>query len=737
MQLIIDLVKRQEVQTRSPTPSDVTVEANHSELDAMCKPDFSATTETGHTPLHLAAILGHAEFVQVLVANACSMGVPLNQVDSLSLTPLHSALSCMPGNNSNTWCSIVECLLKGGAKANTQIRYPDNVHVYATPLTQACAGGHFEQVHQLLHFGAKDAKHDALNLCLQQGNSPVLVELLSHLISCKAGQYSILWYNSTFSGTINPSWMADALIRCWTRMKQQEGAHISVGVAYELEMAVTKVDLSNCGLRCLPIEVFQFPNLEILAADSNELTCLPVVPGHIATATTDEYQSDPPLAQSGWRCLSLQQLSLKQNSLSLLPQCLFQLPLLMTLDVSHNQLTMLPENIWIAPQLHRCICSNNRLASLPSNESLHLNQAVITSQTSEVVNMQSAFPRLPSFIADSTTYQMQTAKEKQIHIRSSQSYLDVTICRGWGVDGQGRTHQSLPTSHLPSDDLQERLVKLHPFIAFEAGQQEARSSKYLGIRLLNLANNRLTYLPRDLPCLCPNLKDLDVSGNQLSFVNLPYGLPRTLESLTLNGNKLTHLTCCKVAPELHFCTMPHRVEQSGESETRIPDGPSYCCKHSTSKLQWLTNLKVKSCDLVQLDLCCSQEVEPADHSHSHSGSQQAAAGSVHKGDKVLSEASESKLVSVAVVCPALQYLHLSGNQLSEVPASVLSLTQLVSLNLSHNPGIIHLPRELGGLRKLREVHVEGLSLIFPPMELLGQGSVSHDIITYLQFLYQQ
>ena len=737
MQLIIDLVKRQEVQTRSPAPDDVTVEANHYELDAMYKPDFRATTETGHTPLHLAAILGHAEFVQILVANAHSMEVPLNHVDYLSLTPLHSALSCMPSNNSNPWCSIVECLLKGGAKADTQIRNPDNVRVFATPLAQACAGGHFEQVHQLLHFGAKDAKYDAINLCLQQDNNPVLVELLSHLISCKDGQYSILWNYCAFPGTINPSWMADALIRCWTRMKQQEGAFISVGVAYELEMAVTKVDLSNCGLRYLPIEVFQFPNLEVLAADSNELTCLPVEPSHIATTTTDEYQWDPALAQSGWRCLNLEQLSLKQNSLSLLPQCLFQLPLLTILDVSHNQLTMLPDNIWIAPQLQRCICSNNRLALLPSNQSLHLNQAVITSQTSEVVNMQSAFPRLPSFIAGSTTYQMQTAEEKQINIRSSQSYLDVTISRGWGASGQGHTHHSLPTSHLPPDDLQERLVKLHPFIVFEASQQEARSSEYLGIRFLDLANNRLTYLPPDLPCLCPNLKDLDASNNQLSFVNLPYGLPRTLCSLTLNGNKLTHFTCCNVSPELHFCTMPHSVDQSGESEARKPDGPSYCRKHSTSKLQWLTGLKVKSCDLVQVDLCCPQEVEPADHSHSHSGSQQTATGSVQKGDNISSEASEPQLVSANVVCPALQYLHLSGNQLSEVPASVLSLTQLVSLHLSHNPGIIHLPRELGGLRKLREVHVEGLSLIFPPMELLGQGSVSHDIITYLQFLYQQ
>lgn len=663
------------------------------------------------------------------------MGIPLNQVDSLCLTPLHSALCCMPSSNNTAWCSIVDCLLKGGAKADTHIRFPDNVHTFSTPIAQACAGSHFDQVHQLLHFGAKDAKHDALNLCLQQDNSPVLVHLLSHLISCEDGQYSILWHHSAFPGAINPSWMADALICNWMWKTQQDAAQINNRVAYQLEMAVTKVDLSNCRLQCLPIEVFQFPSLVVLAAESNELTSLPVAHSHNATAA-DESQGDLPLAQSTWRCLNLQHLSLKKNNLSLLPRCLFQLPFLMTLDVSHNQLTTLPDNMWIAPQLQRCYCNNNLLACLPSNQSLYLNQAVITGQTSEVVHMRSASSRMPSFVADSTTYAVQTCKKQQLNISSSQTYLDITISRSWGADGRGQTHQTPSSSHSPPDSLQERLVKLHPSLVFEAGQQEARSSEFLGIRILLLSSNRLTHLPPDLPCLCPNLNELDVSGNQLSFVNLPYGLPRTLTSLTLNGNKFADLACCKVTPDFHFCTMPHRVDQSGEDEGTFPDGPSYCRNHSASKLHWLTSLKVKSCDLVRLDLCCPQEVEPADHAHSHSGSEQVA-GNVRKGDKGLSESSESQLVSADVVCPALQYLYLNGNQLSEVPASVLSLTDLVSLHLSYNSGIIHLPRELGGLRKLREVHVEGLSLIFPPMELLGRGTVSHDIITYLQFLHQQ
>ena len=736
LQLVIDLAKRQEAQcqTPSPAPTDVTADTNHSERTAICKPAFSASTETGHTPLHLAAILGHAEFVQVLVANASSMEVPLNQADCLHLTPLHSAIACMPADNNTAWCSVVECLLKGGAKADSHIHRPDNVHMYATPLAQACAGGHFDQVHQLLHFGAKDAKRDALNLCLQQDNSPVLVQLLSRLISYEAGRYSILWQYSAFPGVINPSWMADALICNWIRMTQPESAQISIGMAFQLENAVTKVDLSNCGLRRLPIEVFQFPNMEVLAADSNELTSLPLVTSPIATAT-DEPQWDPPLAQSGWACLNLQRLTLKKNNLTHLPQCLFQLPLLATLEVSYNQLTTLPNNVWIAPKLQQCSCSNNLLASLPSNQSLYLNQTVITSQNSEVAQVRSA-SRSSFFVVDSTTYPVQAAKERQLNISESQSYLDTTISSSWGTDGQGQPRQSPLSSRSPPAGVQDRLVQLHPSLVFEDSQQEARSSECLGILRLLLANNRLMHLPPDLPCLCPNLEKLDLSGNQLSFVNLPYGLPRTLSSLMLNGNKLTDLSCCKVTPELHFCTMPHGVEQPSEEEARAPAGLYYCHTHSSSKLHRLTSLWVRSCDLAHLDLCCPQEADLADHTHSHSGSQEAAGG-VRKRDKSASEGSESQLTSADVMCPVLRDLYLSGNRLQEVPASVLSLTHLVSLHLSHNSGIIHLPRELGGLRKLREVHVEGLSLIFPPMELLGRNSVSHDIVTYLQFLYQQ
>ena len=739
LQFIIELVKRQEARCHSPspTPDDGTMENGSSEVDAICNPNFNAAMETGHTPLHLAAALGHAEFVQVLVANASSMKIPLNAVDSLRLTSLHLAISCMPTNENTAWCSVVGCLLKGGAKADSHIPSPDNVRMFATPLAQACAGGHFDQVRQLLDFGAKDAKRDALNLSLQQKDSPVLVPLLSRLISSEGGhpsKYSILWQSSSFPGSIDPRWIADALIANW--MTQQKSTQISAGVAFQLEMAVTKVDLSNCCLQLLPIQVFQFPNLQVLAADGNELTSLPLKPNAVAMATEEPW--DPPLTQSGWCCLNLQRLTLKKNRLTHLPKCLFQLPNLLSLEVSHNQLTTLPDNVWIAPQLQRCFCEHNLIAFLPSNQSLFLNQAAIADLNSEVLQVRSSSSRFSSFVVVSTTYSLEASREKRLPISESQGYLDVELSQSWGSDVQGQKHKPPSARRSPPEALQDRLVELHPYVVFETGQQDTRSSEYLGIRILHLANNRLTCLPQDLPCLCPNLEDLDLSNNQLPFLNLPFGLPRTLTTLTLNGNSLTNLACCKVTPELHFCTMPHSVEHVSENEEggRASADSYYCHTHSASKLLRLNSLKVRSCDLISLDLCCPREAGQVDHTHSRSGSQEASVG-VRKEDKVASDGSELQLTSADSVCPTLQYLYLNGNHLTEVPESVLVLTHLISLHLSHNPGIIHLPRELGRLRELREVHVEGLSLIFPPMDLLGQGTVSHDIITYLQFLFQQ
>ena len=60
----------------------------------------------------------------------------------------------------------------------------------------------------------------------------------------------------------------------------------------------------------------------------------------------------------------------------------------------------------------------------------------------------------------------------------------------------------------------------------------------------------------------------------------------------------------------------------------------------------------------------------------------------------------------------LVQLDLSHNRLGEVPECVCSLRQLESLNLSHNRGIKKIPYEIGGLKMLKILSLDGLPYVY-------------------------
>ncbi|MGH0115805.1 UNVERIFIED_CONTAM: hypothetical protein FKN15_046990 [Acipenser sinensis] len=106
------------------------------------------SNQDGFTPLHVAALHGHAPLVSLLIGK----GANINAQNAQSAMPLH--LACQ-----NSHLQVVTSLLECNAKLNKKDHFGN------TPLIHACLRGHLETAMVLLESGA------SLNVANSQGNT--------------------------------------------------------------------------------------------------------------------------------------------------------------------------------------------------------------------------------------------------------------------------------------------------------------------------------------------------------------------------------------------------------------------------------------------------------------------------------------------------------------------------------------------------------------------------------------
>ena len=82
----------------------------------------------------------------------------------------------------------------------------------------------------------------------------------------------------------------------------------------------------------------------------------------------------------------------------------------------------------------------------------------------------------------------------------------------------------------------------------------------------------------------------------------------------------------------------------------------------------------------------------------------------------------------SAVAPTLKNLNISHNQFRTVPHCVCSFVGLTTLNIANNPRIRSLPSELGRLKSLLNLNLDGLNLKFPPRSV---RVTTADCIRYL------
>ena len=82
----------------------------------------------------------------------------------------------------------------------------------------------------------------------------------------------------------------------------------------------------------------------------------------------------------------------------------------------------------------------------------------------------------------------------------------------------------------------------------------------------------------------------------------------------------------------------------------------------------------------------------------------------------------------STVAPTLKNLNISNNQFRKVPHCVCSFVGLLTLNIANNSNIRSLQPELGRLRNLLNLNLDGLNLKYPPRSVRGMTA---DCIRYL------
>ena len=87
-----------------------------------------------------------------------------------------------------------------------------------------------------------------------------------------------------------------------------------------------------------------------------------------------------------------------------------------------------------------------------------------------------------------------------------------------------------------------------------------------------------------------------------------------------------------------------------------------------------------------------------------------------------------KTIPNSAVAPYLKNMNISGNKFHTVPHCVCSFIGLTTLNIAYNTDILSLPSELGRLKNLLNLNLDGLNLIYPPKNV---RITTADCIRYL------
>ncbi len=319
----------------------------------------------------------------------------------------------------------------------------------------------------------------------------------------------------------------------------------------------------------------------------------------------------------GWRCPDLQTLNLSNNLFMMIHPNIFQLPNLSKLIMSGNRISEVPMEMWTAPLLKHLELNGNMIHELPCPDPVpRSSQSIFAS----ILGPPRADNGLQSF---------------------RRGYISYDVCS-------------------PED--------LH------------RSQIGFALNFLDVSENRLSCIPKGLPCLAPLLHTLKLAHNAITNLGTFSMYPSLLQTLEVSSNGITM-----------------GIEPSSEAmedecfQTQLVEGRVHCSHYdhrnlSTLKFLYLCNNRIE-------DLQIEYQNAEVELENSQGGSD----------DEAVIEKDPPGLHY-----PKLQTLKISNNALVRFPKDIHRLTKLRELVVSGNQRITDFPPGLHKLTSLFTFQCNGV-----------------------------
>ncbi|XP_022251317.1 leucine-rich repeat-containing protein 40-like isoform X2 [Limulus polyphemus] len=460
------------------------------------------------------------------------------------------------------------------------------------------------------------------------------------------------------------------------KITPEEGQQLSLvmdetdGQRWWDQVVLNKLILASNKLSTISSEISNLVDLTVLDVHDNQLTSLPDTLGDLLALTKLSLGHNhlQTLPKNIFYLKELHSLFLQYNQIEVLEEDIGQLTLLEHLDLSYNRLRSIPYTLGYLTHLWKLNLSNNKLKFLPP----------------EVGNMcalrclditHNALTKLPDEIGS-------LSKLEQLFVRHNQ-----LVC--------------LP--FLKSCTSLKELQAGNNRIT-EVPQELLETIK--SVKILDLRDNKISTLPEEITIL-QELERLDLSNNSLSSGKVLNNIPEELvkkaaeeevTSINLSKNALTDISPC-------LDILASKVSELNLAFNKFSSLPQLVGNFSKLLYLDLRNNQLGDLPLELSKLSTLREL-------------------------YLCNNRFEKIPTVVFTFDKLEILFASDNRITSI--NVLGLTKLPILTVLdlRNNNITNVPPELGNLRQLRSLVLEGNPFRNPRPAILAKGTPA--LLNYLR-----
>lgn len=510
------------------------------------------------------------------------------------------------------------------------------------------------------------------------------------------------------------------------------------------------IDFSSNQLQEIPTEIEMFESLETFILQDNSLLSLPSTLGNLKRLRKLNLSRNKlkELPDEFYNLLELEWLSLAHNSLEKLDKKLSDFVLLRHLDLSYNCLLKLPAGLGFLVRLTDLDLSNNKLIQLPPDivNMRGLKKLDVT------YNELKAIPKIGDMRRLELLFAQHNNIEELPDVEGSESIQEMYFGNNYIKIVPPEFFENL--HHLKILDLRDNQI----------GEIPKNVAMLQSLIRLDLTNNDLDSLPSTLSLL-PHLQNLQLEGNKLKKIRsdvIKAGTFRIIKHLRENliAEEVKDMNISEGSvfmppsqfPDKFVMRNAHTLNLSMKELKSIPDevfqdanwAEVSCmdlCKNKLSEFP--LGLTYTKDHLKELNMSINfiKEVPHFIGDFSHLMYLNLASNKltdlpltlsslVYMRELVLANNSFLDLPWCVYELKGLEILLANDNKLTAINVDGFKkLTNLAVLDLSNN-SINHVPPELGLLKQLRSLEIQGNLFRQPRYTILEQGTES--ILSYLR-----